>query len=102
MRTRLAEIMITRFSAALFIHRLFLVRYQSVVACMAPRVTLDLSALASGLVVKNRPQARASVQIQCYTRSHTLTITCTCTLEFSSCGTESGIHVSAVIPLCMR
>ena len=24
-----------------------------------PRVTLDLSALASGLVVKNRPQARA-------------------------------------------
>ena len=52
------------------------------------RVTLDLSALASGLVIKNRTLGFASctifndstgslcVQIQCYTRTHALTITC--------------------------
>ena len=56
------------------------------------RVTFDLSALTSGLVIKNRTLGFAScsifndstgsscVQIQCYTRTHALTITCiTCT-----------------------
>ena len=54
---------------------------------MSPRVTLDLSAHASGLNVKIDHSgsalvvyfyistASSCVQIQCYTRSHTLTIT---------------------------
>ena len=42
---------------------------------MAPRVTLDLSALASGHVVKNRPQARANKSNVTRGAIDTLTIT---------------------------